>query len=250
MRNAPASEPPPARTSVVSLTVSHGADLGPYQTPLLRPWAASLYLESHGAPTLLLGSSIGFLADLRSGGNAVADQLDFLVSDTDAMTTLLRRTNRALSRNTSTDEFHSLMSDTEAMTALLRRTNGALSPHTPAKVALLIEHVTLEPWCRGHELGPPFAAKLIDAFSLGRQGLPVLLVPKPDGWAEMLTAARRTAQAEVERSWARIGFARHQDSAEVWWIEGTSLRPTVRFPADHLARTMQVQRGPHGAEEN
>lgn len=250
MGNAPAGGPPAARTSVVSLTVSHGADLGPYPTPLLRPWAASLYLESHGAPTLLLGTAIGFLADLRSGGNAVADQLDFLVADTAAMTALLRRTNRALSRHTSADAFHSLMSETDAMSALLRRTDGGLSPHPRAHVALLIEHVTLEPWCREHELGPPFAAKLIDAFSIGRQSLPVLLVPRPDGWTEMLRAERRIAQAAIERAWACMGFAPHQDSAEVWWLEGTSLRPPTRLPADHLARIMQTRRGPDGGEEN
>ncbi|KAE8764847.1 hypothetical protein [Georgenia thermotolerans] len=250
MRNAPPREPPPARTSVISLTVAHGAELGPYQTPLLRPWAASLYLESHGAPTLLLGSSVGFLADLRSGGDAVADQLDLLVGDTDAMTALLRRTNRALSRHAGTDQLRSLVSDTEAMSALLRRTDGVLSPHTRAHVALLIQHVTLEPWCRRHELGPHFATKLIDAFLIGQDGLPILLVPKPPGWAEMLPTARRIAQADAERFWARIGFARHQDSDEVWWLEGTALRSTAHLPADQLARLMHAERATRDAEDD
>ncbi|GAA1625431.1 hypothetical protein [Georgenia ruanii] len=237
MRNAPAREPPPA--SVVSLTVFHGAGLAD-QTPLLRPWGASLYLESHGAPTLLLGSSMGFLADLRSGGNAVADQLDVLTRDSVASTALLRRINRALSRPTSAAHVTSLMSDTAAMSALLRRTGGTLSPHTSAQAALLIQHVTLEPWCRGHGLGAPFAGTLIDGFSLGRDHLPVLLVPRPDGWAEMLAAERRVAQTAIERSWARMGFTRHRASAEVWWLESASLPPTTWPPVDHLTRP------PHG----
>ena len=58
--------------------------------------------------------------------------------------------------------------------------------------------------------------------------IPVLLVPRPDGWAEMPQAQLREAQAKVERSWRTLGFSPYHADHEVWWAPSTAVVRQIR----------------------
>ena len=173
-------------------------------TSLAWEWTASLLTPaslSREVAQQPIGSALGYLVDLRSGGRRAQRELD------------------------------SLTSDTESMAAVLAATDGALgevrAPHTP-DIALLIEHLTLAPPHRGHGLGPHFAARVIAALTYARSTIPVLLVPRPDGWAEMPQAQVRDAQAKVERSWRTLGFSPYQADHGVWWAPSTAVVRQLR----------------------